>query len=279
MAGAAHGSVGGMNLELPLRHWELFAEGVWITLHLTALALLIGGLIAIPTAFAMLRGGLAGWFAQGYVYLFRGTPLIVQLYLIYYGLSQFEAVRDSWFWRPPSYLRQACIDDLLGWKVCAGDFIPSLRSAWWCAVIAFSLNSGAYVAEILRGALKNTPKGELEAAKAMGLNEKQVRRLIHLPSAFRRSLPQYGNEVIFMLHGSAVASVITIQDILGAGYTLNGKYYVAYEGFLTAAFLYLVITYTLIFVFQAVERKYLRHLNVGTAAVSRGWFGRSASLR
>lgn len=264
-----------MSLDLPFKHWDLFAEGIWYTLHLTALSLFFGALIAMPTAFAMLRGGVPGSIAHGYVYLFRGTPLIVQTYLLYYGLSQFDAIRDTWLWRPPSYIRKACVEDFLFWKVCAGDFIPSLRSAWWCALIAFSLNSGAYVAEILRGALKNTPKGELEAAKAMGLTEKQVRKLIHLPSAMRRALPQYGNEVIFMLHGSAVASVITIQDILGAGRTLNAKYYVAYEGFLTAAFLYLCITYILVFLFRLVERRYLKHLNIDEPGTKRGWFGRS----
>ena len=275
MAGAARRQVGDVSLDLPFKHWDLFAQGIWYTLHLTALSLFFGALIAVPTAFAMLRGGVSGSIAHGYVYLFRGTPLIVQTYLLYYGLSQFEVIRDTWLWRPPSYVRKACVEDFLFWKVCAGDFIPSLRSAWWCALIAFSLNSGAYVAEILRGALKNTPKGELEAAKAMGLNEKQVRKLIHLPSAIRRALPQYGNEVIFMLHGSAVASVITIQDILGAGRTLNAKYYVAYEGFLTAAFLYLCITYMLVFLFRIVERRYLKHLNIDEPGAKRGWFGRT----
>ncbi len=267
-----------MNFDLAFKHWDLFAQGVWMTLHLTALSLFIGMMIAVPTAFAMLRGGIAGNVAHGYVYLFRGTPLIVQTYLLYYGLSQFEVIRDSWFWRPPSYLRKACVEDFLYWKICVSDFIPSLRSAWWCAVIAFSLNSGAYVAEILRGALKNTPKGELEAARAMGLTDKQVRKLIHLPSAIRRALPQYGNEVIFMLHGSSVASVITLQDILGTGRTINAKYYVAYEGFLSAAFLYLCITYILVFLFRAVERHYLKHLNIAEPSAKRGWFGRTVAV-
>ena len=252
-----------IDLSLVWRNWEMFAEGVWITLHLTALSLLIGGLIAIPTAFAMLRGGAPGWLATGYVTLFRGTPLLVQTYLIYYGLSQFESVRSTWLWRAPKFLRDACIEPLGGWEVCAADLIPNLRSAWWCALIAFSLNSGAYVAEILRGALKNTPRGELEAARSLGLSERQVRRRIHLPSAIRRALPQYGNEIIFMLHGSAIVSVITVQDILGAGRTLNAKYYVTYEGFLTAAFLYLIITYLLIFAFRLVEMRYLKHLRAG----------------
>jgi len=264
-----------MSFDLALQHWDVFARGIWMTLHLTALSLLIGGCIAIPMAFAMLRGGTAGWFAGGYVYLFRGTPLLVQTYLIYYGLSQFDFIRETWLWRPPSYLRSACIADLMGWKVCAADFIPNLRSAWWCALIAFSLNSGAYVAEILRGALKNTPKGELEAAKALGLSDAQVRRRIHIPSAFRRALPQYGNEVIFMMHGGAIMSVITLQDILGVGRWLRSKYYVPYEGIVASAILYLVITYALILIFQMVERRYLRHLNIPEPGAKRSWFGRS----
>jgi arginine/ornithine transport system permease protein len=94
--------VGVVRFELALQHWEVFASGVWMTLHLTALCLLIGGCIAIPVAFAMLRGGVSGWLATGYVYLFRGTPLLVQLYLVYYGLSQFDFIRETWFWRPPA---------------------------------------------------------------------------------------------------------------------------------------------------------------------------------
>ena len=171
----------------------------------------------------------------GYVYLFRGTPLLVQTFLIYYGLAQFEWIRDSWAW-------------------------TLLREPWWCAVIAFSLNSGAYSTEIVRGAIETTPNGEIEAARALGLSPLQVDGLVLIPSALRRALPQFGNEVVFMLHGSAVASVITLQDILGAGRTLNAKFYLAYEGFLTAAVLYMAITFLLVLIFRALEARYLRHL-------------------
>ncbi len=230
-----------MDLSLPLAHWDLFAEGVWMTLQLTLIALALGFCIAVPSALALVRGSRAAPLVRAYVYVFRGTPLIVQTYLIYYGLAQFETVRDSALW-------------------------PVLREAWWCAVIAFSLNSGAYTTEILRGALATTPKGEIEGARALGLTEGQVTRLVWLPSAFRRALPQYGNEVVFMLHGSVVASVITLQDILGAGRTLNAKYYVAYEGFLTAAALYMLLTFAVVWVFRQVERRYLRHLDLRPAA-------------
>jgi arginine/ornithine transport system permease protein len=226
-----------MKFELVLRHWDLFLSGVWVTMHLTALALVIGMMIAIPASLSLARRSRFSPLVRGYVYVFRGTPLLVQTYLIYYGLSQFEAVRDSFAW-------------------------PVLREAWWCAIIAFSLNSGAYTAEILRGAIKTTPKGEIEGAMAIGLSQRQVTWLVLLPSAMRRALPQYGNEVVFMLHGTVVASIITIQDILGVGRTVNAKYYIAYEGILTAAALYMIITFVLTWVFRAVEKRYLRHLDM-----------------
>lgn len=230
-----------MRVELVLENWRLFAAGTWMTLQLTVLALLIGFLIALPAGVARARRT-RFWSPaiNAYVYLFRGTPLLVQTFLIYYGLSQFEFIRDSWAW-------------------------TFLRSPWWCALIAFSLNSGAYATEIIRGAVETTPKGEIEAADSLGFSRRQVDFLVLIPSAMRRALPQYGNEVVFMLHGTAIASVITIQDILGAGRTLNARYYLAYEGFLTAALLYMSITFVLIFLFRRLERRFLRHLRPRSA--------------
>ncbi len=225
-----------MRVELVLANWELFARGVWITLQLTAIALAVGFAIALPAGMARARRApLVSPAINAYVYLFRGTPLLVQTFLIYYGLAQFEWVRDSWAW-------------------------VFLREPWWCAVIAFSLNSGAYGTEIVRGAIQATPVGDLEAARSLGLSPMQVDWLVLIPSALRRALPQYGNEVVFMLHGSVVASVITLQDILGAGRTLNAKFYLAYEGFLTAAVLYMAITFVLVAIFRLLERRYLGHL-------------------
>ena len=112
------------------------------------------------------------------------------------------------------------------------------------------------------------PKGELEGAKALGMSPRKVTWLILIPSSLRRALPQYGNEVVFMLHGSVVASVITIQDILGVGRTVNARYYVAYEGFLTAAVLYMAITLALVLIFRGLERRYLGYLNL--APVTKG---------
>jgi arginine/ornithine transport system permease protein len=225
-----------MRVDLVLDHWEMFAAGVWMTLQLTFLSLAVGFMIALPAGIARARRvPVASPLINGYVYLFRGTPLLVQTYLIYYGLSQFEWIRDSWAW-------------------------VFLREPWWCALIAFSLNSGAYATEIIRGAVQTVPRGEIEAARALGLTPFQVDRLVLIPSALRRALPQYGNEAVFMLQGSVVASVITIQDILGAGRTLNSRYYLAYEGILTAAVLYMAITFLLVWAFRQLEARYLRHL-------------------
>lgn len=225
-----------MRVDLILANWQLFAGGVWMTLQLTFLSLAAGFLIALPAAIVRARRvPVISPLVNGYVYLFRGTPLLVQTFLIYYGLSQFDFIRDSWAW-------------------------AFLRSAWWCALISFSLNSGAYATEILRGAIEATPRGEVEAARALGLSPRLVDRLVVIPSALRRALPQYGNELIFMLHGSAVASVITLQDILGVGRTLNARYYLAYEGILTAAVLYMAITFFLVWVVRRLEARYLRHL-------------------
>lgn len=224
-----------MNFELVAKHWDLFLQGTLTTLGLTTAALALGLIIALPSALALNRNSIFSPLIRLYVYIFRGSPLLVQTYLVYYGLSQFEAVRESWTW-------------------------VFLREAWWCALITFALNSGAYTTEIFRGAIATMPKGEIEGAKALGLSDRLVSWLVVLPSSMRRALPQYSNEVVFMLHGSVIASVITIQDILGVGRTVNSKYYVAYEGFLTAAALYMIITFVLVKLFRLVEGRLNRHL-------------------
>lgn len=216
--------------------WELFASGLWYTAHLTLLALVIGGLLSIPLAIARYeRIPILSQIIYGYVYVFRGTPLLIQLYLIYYGLGDFEFIRESFLW-------------------------PLLREAWWCTLIAFVLNTAAYTTEIFRGAIEATPYGEVQAAKACGMSYWQRMRRIILPSSFRRSLPAYSNEVIFMLHGSVVASLVTIQDILGVGRTINAKYYIVFEGLIAAAILYMILVYLISKGFKLWEKKWHAHL-------------------
>ena len=219
------------------QNFDRFLYGALVTLELTLLALILGGLISIPLAIA--RANKNSWFngpVWVFTYFFRGTPLLVQTYLIYYGLGQFEWVRESVLWK------------------------PILAQAWWCALIAFTLNTAAYTTELLRGAIETTATAKVEAAKAGGfLNWMRLQRII-LPSAFRRALPAYSNEVVFMLHGSVVASTITIQDLLGAGRWLNGQYYLASEGFIMAAVLYFILVLLITRGFRYGEKHWLSHL-------------------
>ena len=222
-----------MDLMLILENWKLFAGGVFTTLWLVGLSLLFGGILAIPLALVRAYNvPVLGRMATIFSYSFRGTPLLVQIYILYYGLAQFEVVRDSFVW-------------------------VLLKEASYCALISFSLNSAAYVCEIFRGAIMAVPKGEVEAAYATGMRTLTVIRRIVLPNALRMSIPAYSNEVIFMLHASVIASTITIIDILGAGRTLNGSYYVSYEGFITAALLYMIIVFFVGRIFSGLESRYL----------------------
>jgi len=225
-----------MDIALVFQNWDFFLTGLINTVLLVAIALAIGFVLSVPLSLARAyRHPIWNPVVWAYTYFFRGTPLLVQLYLLYYGLSQFEAVRESIFW-------------------------VVLKDAWWCALIAFVLNTTAYTTEILRGAIEATPWGEVEAAKAAGMSPwTRVRRVI-LPSTLRRALPAYGNEVIFMLHGSVVASTVTVIDILGAGRIVNAKYYVTYEGFISAAVLYAILVFGITRLFKYLERRYLAHL-------------------
>lgn len=226
-----------LEFALIAENFDRFLYGAWVTLELTCLALILGGIISIPLAIA--RAGKHPLFNGPiwiFTYIFRGTPLLVQTYLIYYGLGQFEWIRESMLWG------------------------PVLSQAWWCALIAFTLNTAAYTTELLRGSIETTSKGEIEAAIAGGTSRWLRMKRIILPSSLRRALPAYSNEVIFMLHGSVVASTITIQDLLGVGRWLNGRYYLAYEGFITAAVLYLILVLLITRGFRIWEKRWLAHL-------------------
>ena len=210
-----------------------YAGGALLTIELTAAALGIGMLFALPLS--LLRGWPSRWVSGpvwAFTYVIRGTPLLVQLYLIYYGLGQFEAIRASFAW-------------------------PWLREASFCAIAAFSINTCAYTIEILHGAMRAVPAGEIEAARAMGMTRRVMLRRVVLPAAFRRMLPAYGNEVIFMLQATALASTVTLMDITGAAGELNSRFYLPFEAFLTAAVIYLAITMGLVGLFHAAERRWL----------------------
>ncbi|MDJ0955966.1 MAG: ABC transporter permease [Arenicellales bacterium] len=225
-----------MDYEAIINNLPLYFEGLWVTIQLVTMALAIGLCLSVPIALlASSKNILVKALPQAFIYFFRGTPLLVQMFLIYYGFGQFEALRESFLW-------------------------PIFREAYWCALIAFSLNTAGYTAEILRGAIAQTPFGEIEAAKACGMSSATIYRRIVLPSAFRRALPAYGNEVIFMLHGSALAGVITIVDLFGAARIVNSRYFVPFESFITAGLFYLVLTFTLVWLFKRLEHRWHAYL-------------------
>jgi arginine/ornithine transport system permease protein len=214
----------------------LFAGGVLVTFKLLLIALAAGLALAIPLA--MLRVSRTPWLSAPawlYTYVIRGTPMLVQLFLIYYGLAQFEAVRASVLW-------------------------PYLSSATFCACLAFAINTSAYSAEILAGSLRATPPGEIEAAHAMGMPRITLYRRILLPSALRRALPQYSNEVVMMLHTTSLASIVTLVDITGVARTVSSRYYMPFEAFVTAGLFYLCLTLILVRLFKLAEGRWLAHL-------------------
>ena len=215
-----------------------YLHGLVTTLELLLLALGFGLAAAIPLAVA--RASSVRWLAApvwAFTFVIRGTPMLVQLFLVYYGLAQFEAVRNSVLW-------------------------PWLSSAWFCAVLAFAVNTCAYTTEIIAGAIRALPAGELEAARSLGMSRGQVVRRILLPSALRRSLPAYGNEAIMMLHGTSLASIVTLLDLTGAARELNSRFYLPFEAFITAALFYLALTFVLVALFRRAEQRWLVHLRL-----------------
>ncbi len=218
-----------MDFSLIIDSLPIYLGGLWTTVWLVGLALMIGLTLAIPLAVARNSKNpviyLPAW---GYIYFFRGTPLLVQLYLIYYGMDQFFPVKGT-LW----------------------------EFAWFCALVSFVLNTSAYTSEIIRGAMNGLPKGEVEAARAYGMSHWMAFRRIILPGALRRALPAYSNEVIFMIHGSAVAGIVTIMDLTGAARLVNSRYYAPFESFLTAGLFYMCLTFTTIWVFKRAERRLL----------------------
>ena len=220
-----------MDFSLIIESLPIYLSGLWTTVWLVGISLIIGLSVSIPMAIARNSKNYAlSMPAWAFIYFFRGTPLLVQLYLIYYGMDQFFPVKDT-LW----------------------------ENAWFCALVAFVLNTSAYTAEIIRGAINGLPKGEVEAAKAYGMSKFKTYRRIILPSALRRALPVYSNEVIFMLHGSAVAGIVTIMDLTGAARLVNSRYYAPFESFLTAGLFYMSLTFIILWCFKQAEKRLLAY--------------------
>ncbi|MBU1297167.1 MAG: ABC transporter permease [Gammaproteobacteria bacterium] len=230
-----------MDFSVVVEYFPRLLEGAWVSLQLVLISIVLGGIFALPIALARISP--VAWIRAvpfAYIFFFRGTPLLVQIFLVYYGASQFDAVRDSFLW-------------------------PILREPFWCAIIAFTLNTSAYTAEIFRGAIQAIPQGEVEACKVIGMTKFQMYRRVLLPRAFGIVLPAYGNEIILMLKGSALASTITILDLTGMARTIIARTYTPMEIFLAAGAIYLVISIVIIAIFRQIELRQNRYL--GTLSI------------
>ncbi|MEW6260988.1 MAG: ABC transporter permease [Thermodesulfobacteriota bacterium] len=217
-------------MDIILNNLPKFFNGTLITIELTALSVAIGLLIAVPCALMRVSKNPLWWMpAYGFIFYFRGTPLLVQLFLVYYGSGQFQEVLSQWgLWR-------------------------FFKDAHFCAVLTLTLNTAAYTAEILRGAIEAVPFGEIEAARACGMSGSLLYRRIILPKAFRLAWPAYTNEVVFLLQATSLVSIITIMDITGVARVIASRSFAFYELYFTAAVLYLCLVYGVIWVFRKIE--------------------------
>ena len=242
-----------MNWEVIYKYLPKLLEGAWLTIELVAIAVVAGLILALPMGIARAS---RHWYVRAlpysYIFFFRGTPLLVQLFLLYYGLSQFESVRQSVLWAGTTLAHTFTLGD---WSWDFSLRIKGLRDPFVCAVVTMTLHTAAYIAEILRGAIQAVPPGEIEAARALGMSRAQTMRHIILPRAARIGLPAYSNEVILMLKASALASTITLLELTGMSRTIIARTYLPVEIFFAAGVFYLVIAYVLVQAFRLLERK------------------------
>jgi arginine/ornithine transport system permease protein len=219
----------------------LYGAGILTTLTLLFSSLAVGAVLALVFALA-LTGPWAAlrWTVGAYTYVIRGTPLLIQVYLIYYGLGQLEWIQARW-------------DSVWPWT--------HFKQPFFCALLAFSLNTAGYTAEMLAGAIRETDAGEIEAAQSFGMSRLQLMWRIVLPSAMRRTLPAYSNEVVMMLQSTSLASAVpSLLDVTGAASRIYSDYYLPFEAYLTAAAIYLVASFGLIGIFRFGETRLLAYL-------------------
>ena len=221
-----------MDLELMINSLPKLLNAAVITLKLLSVSLIIG--LFIGLFFAILRLNKNIFiirFAYGYSYVFRGTPLLVQIFIIYFGLGQIEYLRSTVLW-------------------------VILKEPYWCAIIAFALNTGAYTSEILRSAFQTIKPGIIEAGKSLGISNKVIFYKIQIPIAIRQSLPAYGNEIILMMKGTSLASTVTIMDLTGVAKYIISTTFKPIEVFIVAGGIYLFMTFIIHNVIKFLEKKY-----------------------
>ena len=221
-----------MDLELMINSLPKLLNSAVITLKLLSVSLIIGLYIGLFFAILRLNKNIfINRFAYGYSYVFRGTPLLVQIFIIYFGLGQIEYLRSTVLW-------------------------VILKEPYWCAIIAFALNTGAYTSEILRSAFQTIKPGIIEAGKSLGISNKVIFYKIQIPIAIRQSLPAYGNEIILMMKGTSLASTVTIMDLTGVAKYIISTTFKPIEVFIVAGGIYLFMTFMIHNVIKFLEKKY-----------------------
>jgi len=221
-----------MSFDLIISSFPKMINAAFITIQLLSLSLLIGLFIGLVAAILRLNKNIfINKLAYGYSYLFRGTPLLVQIYIIYFGLGNIEFIRSTFLW-------------------------VFLKEPFWCAIIAFALNTGAYTSEILRSAFQTLKPGVIEAGKSLGISSKIIFYKIQIPIAIRQSLPAYGNEIILMLKGTSLASTVTIMDLTGVAKHIISTTFKPVEVFILAGSIYLFMTFIIHNVIKFLEKKY-----------------------
>lgn len=230
------------DIDLILTSLPQIAAGIGLTLKLLFLSMTLGLMLAIVILLLRISGRrYLVWPAMAYIYFLRGTPILVQIFIIYHGLPQFEAVRESIFW-------------------------PILRQPFGCCVLALTLNSSAYISEILRGGVLGVDKGVNEAARALGLSPRQRFVYITTPIAVRLALPAYSNEFISMMKATALASTVTLMEITGVARTIVSKTFAPFEIFIAAALIYLAMAWFFQFCFGHLEAYASRYVKRDASA-------------